>query len=155
MTTSTLFYCGSTTKSFTAAAMSLLVDDIEKFPQVEWSTPLSSIIRDDFVLSDAWATKHITIEDALSHRTGYAGHTMGINNSDPRECTRRLRHLPMSAEPRTLWQYSNYMFTAVGHAIETLTGNGWATSFASVYGSPWGWAILFYDVKTQRKMESI
>lgn len=138
VTPETLFYCGSTTKSFTAAAVSLLVDDQDRFPHVGWDTPISSLIRDDFVLSDAWATNHVTVEDALSHRTGYAGHTMGINNSDPRECVRRLRHLPMSAEPRTTWQYSNYMFTAVGHAIETLTGQWLGDFFRERLWSPMG-----------------
>ncbi|KAH8648644.1 beta-lactamase/transpeptidase-like protein [Xylariales sp. PMI_506] len=129
VTPETLFYCGSTTKSFTAAAMSLLVDDDQDFPHVQWTTPMSQLLPDDFVLSDDWATKHITIEDALSHRTGYPGHTLGINNTSPREAVRRLRHLPMSAEPRTTYQYSNYMFTAVGHLIETLTGQQWLGDF--------------------------
>ena len=118
--------------------MSLLVDDNEKFPDVQWNTPISSLIRDDFVLSDPWATEHITVEDALSHRTGYPGHTMGINNSDPRECTRRLRHLPMSAEPRTVWQYSNYMFTALGHAMEVLTGKWLGDIFREKLWEPMG-----------------
>ena len=118
--------------------MSLLVDDNEKLPDVQWTTPISSLIRDDFVLSDPWATEHITVEDALSHRTGYSGHTMGINNSNPRECTRRLRHLPMSAEPRTVWQYSNYMFTALGHAMEVLTSKWLGDVFRENLWEPMG-----------------
>ena len=106
----------------------MLIDDKETYPDLDWISSISSLIRDDFVLSDAWATAHITLEDALSHRTGYPSHNMGINNSDPQECVRRLRHLPMSAEPRVKWQYSNYMFTTVGYVIERLTGQ-WLGDF--------------------------
>jgi len=56
-------------KSFIAAAISLLVDD-ENFPEVKWTTPVSELLRDDFVLSDSRYTEQVTIEDMLSHRTG-------------------------------------------------------------------------------------
>lgn len=39
-----------------------------------------------------------------------------------RDTVRSLRHLPMDKEIRTTWQYSNAMFIAVSHAIETVTG---------------------------------
>jgi CubicO group peptidase (beta-lactamase class C family) len=57
------------TKAFVAAGVSLLVDD-ESSPDVQWSTPVSRLLRDDFVLSDSRSTEMVTIEDILSHRTG-------------------------------------------------------------------------------------
>lgn len=57
------------TKAFTATAASMLVDD-EAFPDVNWDTPISQLIRDDFVLSDEKYTAEVTIEDVLSHRSG-------------------------------------------------------------------------------------
>lgn len=66
----TLFHCASMTKAFTAAAVSLLVDDNEQYPSIQWTTPVSEIIRDDFVLSDPTYTENVTIEDILSHRSG-------------------------------------------------------------------------------------
>ena len=115
----TLFYTGSTTKSFTAAAMSQLVDDNERFPHVQWETPVSSLMRDDFVLSDGWATEHITIRDAFSHRTGYAAHDF-VAWPSPRAATRGLRYLPMSAEPRAKYMYSNQLVTAMGYLVTRL-----------------------------------
>jgi len=50
-TPETLYDIGSTTKAFTAAAASLLVDEKEKY-NLNWKTPISEIIRDDFVLPD-------------------------------------------------------------------------------------------------------
>ncbi|KAI9826733.1 MAG: hypothetical protein M1819_007278 [Sarea resinae] len=129
VTPSTLFYAGSTTKAFTAAIMSLLVDDNHHHPEVQWDTPISQLIRDDFVLQDEYATNHITIEDALSHRTGLPGHDQALggtydgHNATVRDVVRSLRHLPLTAEPRTKYQYCNAMFIVVSHIIETLTGS--------------------------------
>ena len=67
--TDTLFDVGSMTKVFVAAAISLLVDD-EKYPQVQWNAPVSSILKDDFVLADDRYTEMVTVEDILSHRSG-------------------------------------------------------------------------------------
>lgn len=41
---------------------------------LDWTTPIAQIIPADFVLADPWATEHITLEDALSHRTGLPRH---------------------------------------------------------------------------------
>ena len=85
---------------------------------------MSSLIRDDFVLPDDYSTNHVTLEDALSHRTGMPRHdkSYGGLNFTVRDMVRSLRYLPMTAELRTRWQYCNMMFVTVSHAIETLTG---------------------------------
>jgi CubicO group peptidase (beta-lactamase class C family) len=70
VTTDTLFNCASMSKAFTSAAISLLVDDDEKYPEVKWNAPVSKLIRDDFVLSDNRYTEEVTVEDILSHRSG-------------------------------------------------------------------------------------
>lgn len=57
-------------KSFTASALALLVEDDEKYPDVKWDTPVSKLMREDFVLHDPQLTENVTIEDMLSHRTG-------------------------------------------------------------------------------------
>lgn len=76
------------------------------------------------MLADEWATNHVTIEDALSHRTGYPGcdTAYGHSGTDMKDTIRLLRHLPMIAEPRVQWRYQNIMYTAVSNAIEKLTG---------------------------------
>ena len=65
----TIFDCASTSKSFTAAAISLLVDANENYPELHWRTPVSKLLP-DFVLQDSYATANVTIEDILSHRSG-------------------------------------------------------------------------------------
>ncbi|TVY52262.1 Protein flp, partial [Lachnellula suecica] len=96
---------------------------------LSWSTPISSLIRDDFVLPDAYSTQHVTLEDALSHRTGMPRHDFSYGGIKPdgtkrgvRDVVRSLRDLPLSAELRTRFQYCNMMFVVVSHVVETLTG---------------------------------
>lgn len=117
----TLYFTGSTTKAFTSAAISLLVDD-GCYPHIQWDTPVHSIIP-DFVLSDPWATAHTSIIDMLSHRSGLPRHDwVWFADVTPREVVQGLRYLPLTAEPRTKWQYCNLMYIAAAQVVETVTG---------------------------------
>lgn len=120
----TLYHTGSTTKSFTAATMSKLVySNDSAYSHITWDTKLADLIREDFVLQDPWSTEHLTLTDAMSHRTGMPRHDFSWINGDPsvRKQVRSLRYLPLHREPRVKWEYCNLMFTAVSHAIETVT----------------------------------
>ncbi|OTB09318.1 hypothetical protein M426DRAFT_17969 [Hypoxylon sp. CI-4A] len=137
VTPSTLFYTGSTTKAFTAAVVSLLIasgnhtSDTTRSP-LSWQTPISHLLREDFVLAPdlEWANAHLTLEDALSHRTGFPRHDKALarrygpdhHPGTVRDVVRSLRHLPAATEPRVAWRYCNLMFMVVSHAIQTLTG---------------------------------
>ncbi|KAK8075543.1 hypothetical protein PG997_010206 [Apiospora hydei] len=150
VTPHTLFYTGSTTKSFTAAALSLLIDNSSSSnsdtgtTKLTWTTPISQLLRDDFVLSDDWATAHITLEDAASHRTGSAPHDLAFVKSS-RDQVRRLRYLPLAAEPRQRFQYNNHMFTTLGYLVETLTGTWLGTFFRDRLWAPMGMDETFLN----------
>jgi CubicO group peptidase (beta-lactamase class C family) len=118
-TPDTLWYTGSTTKAFTAAAAALIVHDEVGFPDISWSSPLSKLLPGYFALEDDYYTSHITLEDALSHRSGLPRHDLayGWDNADPIDVILTMRNLPLTAEPRTKWQYCNIMYAAVGQAI--------------------------------------
>ena len=122
---STLFYTGSTTKAFTACALALLISDSTNTTSpLSWRTPIASLIRDDFVLPEEYATSHVTLEDAASHRTGMPRHDASYGGPDfsIRDVVRSFRNLPMTREIRTEWQYCNMMYTTLSYVIETLTG---------------------------------
>lgn len=139
VTPHTLFWAGSTTKSHTAAALSLLVDNASDYASVGWATPMSQLLRDDFVLSDDWATAHVTVEDCLSHRTGYPRHDLSIGGAGgTRAVVRSLRHLPMSAEPRATFQYNNMMWAAAGYLVSALSGSGLGGFFHRHLWGPMG-----------------
>ncbi|KAL4811157.1 beta-lactamase/transpeptidase-like protein [Aspergillus unguis] len=125
----TLFYGGSTTKAFTAAMMGILVQDNASYPQVQWSTPVAELIREDFVLDQPGTIAQTTIEDILSHRTGMPGHNLALgsvrSNQDVatvQDVVRSLRFLPRAAPPRTTYMYNNAMYIVASHLIQTVTG---------------------------------
>ncbi|MCJ1469292.1 hypothetical protein MMC07_007925 [Pseudocyphellaria aurata] len=132
VTPETLFHAGSTTKSFTAAAASLLIGDTANSSEpLTWGTNLSSLMRDDFVLPDEWTTDHVSLEDALSHRSGLGRHDSSYGgNTTVRDTVRSFRYLPLTYEIRTSWQYNNLMYFAVAHAIELYT-KSWLGDFLS------------------------
>ncbi|KAL7799198.1 beta-lactamase/transpeptidase-like protein [Trichoderma ceciliae] len=128
-TSETLWYGASTTKAHVAAVLSDLIHSGNYSALSQgWSTPISSIIRDDFVLQDEWATNHITLDDAVSHRTGMARHDASSVSvidgrpATPKDIVRNLRNLPLAAEPRVTPLYCNLMYVTLSHVIETVTG---------------------------------
>ena len=74
MTEHTLFHAASTTKSFLASIVALLVQDNSTYEHVSWTTSLAELSEGDFVLNDPWITSQLTLEDALSHRSGWSRH---------------------------------------------------------------------------------
>lgn len=166
VTPSTLFYCASTSKAFTAAALSIMIDSGNyTAPAVHgqplaWDTKIHNLIPEDFVLADAWATTHVTLEDALSHRTGLPRHDKASTHrvvADPAAGTKRnatvrdgvrfLRYLPLNEPPRTKWQYCNQMYVVATHVVETLTGGRWLGDVlrAWVWG-PLGMRSTYFSV---------
>lgn len=69
-----------------------------------------------FALEDNYYTSHITLEDALSHRSGLPRHDLayGWDDADVIDVILTLKDLPLTAEPRTKWQYCNIMYATVG-----------------------------------------
>lgn len=129
--------------------------DNKTYPSLDrgWQTPISSLIRDDFVVSDEWATAHLTLEDAASHRTGIAANfdaypnTIGDKRATSRDITRLLRHFPMANEPRTKWEYNNYMYTMFSHLIETLTGDALSDTLNGFLWEPLGMNATFLNLE--------
>lgn len=163
VTPDTLFLGGSTTKAHLAAALAHLISsgDHAEFP-LGWQTPISSIIRDDFVLQDEWATTHLTLEDAVSHRTGMPRHDAAWSGTRDRNDTaslhstnkatvRKLRDLPPTAQPRVAFQYCNLMFVTLSHVVETVTGSWLGDVLRSVIWAPLGMDSTFLSYRDARK----
>ncbi|KPM42846.1 hypothetical protein AK830_g3696 [Neonectria ditissima] len=171
-TPDTLWYGASTTKAFVDAALAHLIDT-KAYPALAkgWATPIASIIRDDFVLGDAWATEHLTLEDAACHRTGFprhdaslvrfvddddAGHGVGGDGRKKRYTTvkdvvRNLRNLPMTGEePRVKFQYCNLMYIVLSHVIETLTGKWLGDVLRELIWEPLGMSSTYFSLDAAR-----
>lgn len=94
----------------------------------------------------------MTLEDILSHRSGIATHDesyLGVTAAHPddaRSLTRNLRHLAFTSPLRTRLQYSNIMFTAATHVVESLCGEADYTAFLrSRIWDPLGMHNTFQD----------
>lgn len=110
------------------------------YPDVSWTAPIDQFLRADFVLGDEYATTHTTIEDALSHRSGLPGHDLMYGQPDDttQSIVQRMRYLPMTAEPRTVWQYCNIMYAVMTELLETVTGVDLETLLHDKIWSPLG-----------------
>lgn len=124
VTPSTLFPIGSTTKSFTATLVGMLVDD----GAVAWDTPVREYAP-DFRLRDPVASDQMSFIDLLSHRSGLPAHdTLWYGREVGRETLfRQLRQLEPSAPFRSVFQYQNLMFMAAGHIAGRVAGRSWET----------------------------
>ncbi|CRG82970.1 Serine/threonine-protein kinase TOR1 [Talaromyces islandicus] len=156
LTTDSLFMACSTTKAFTAAATALVIQDTKSSEApLKWDTPVSSVIRDDFVLADPHATANTTFEDALSHRTGLPDHFPRIQLAKPREnirdAVRTLRHLPLAYAPRTTWDYNNHMFITISYALEQKTGEELGLFLKRRIWEPLGMRDTYFNVQQVKK----
>lgn len=128
---------GSTTKAFTATTLGLLLaSPPPTAPRVplSWKTPISSLLP-TFITSSPWATSHLTLDDAVSHRTGLPRHdhasarrypspSGGSHAATPSDITRALRHFAFTEEPRTTFQYNNLMYVVLSECAEAVAGDG-------------------------------
>lgn len=121
----TMYFVGSTTKSFTAAALTLLMDDKSKSSEAfHWNTTVSSLIRDDFVLTDDYINKHVTLEDLASHRTGFPRHDLSYGTKGlrtVRDTVRNMRLLPFTAGFREKYMYCNYTWATLGYLVDIIS----------------------------------
>ncbi|KAJ6787032.1 hypothetical protein PWT90_05671 [Aphanocladium album] len=151
-TADTLWYGASTTKAQVAALLSHLIHSGNHSKLDNgWATPLSSIIRDDFVLQDEWATAHVTLDDAVSHRSGLGRHDLAMHRVrdgrpvSPGDSVRNLRNLAMTAEPRVRWSYCNFMYITLGHVLQTVTGVWLGEALQIHLWEPLGMTSTFFD----------
>jgi len=123
VTARTLFAIGSNTKSFTATAAAMLVDE----GKLKWNDPVTKWLP-GFQLYDTYVTRELTIRDVLSHRSGLGrrGDALWYGTSFSRdEILRRIRYLTPNAGFRTEMGYQNIMFLAGGQAAGAAAGMGY------------------------------
>jgi len=115
VTRRTQFGIASVTKSFTALAAAILVDE----KKLDWDRPVAEDLP-DFRLSEEYPSLHATLRDLLTHRIGLAesGALYSVFPRDREELIRRLRHVPFQHEFRTKYSYANIGYIVAGHVIE-------------------------------------
>lgn len=122
VTDRTMFEIGSSSKSFTATAIAMLVSD----GTMRWDGLLTDYLP-DFRMYDPVANTSVTIRDALSHRSGIArGEFVWVGAGISRaEVLHRVRFLKPETPFRSRWSYQNMMFLAAGEAAGKAAGSSW------------------------------
>ncbi|XP_076452707.1 uncharacterized protein LOC143288243 [Babylonia areolata] len=127
VSSASLFGVGSLTKAFTVSLLALFLNETSG---LSWETPLSAILGPDFRLADDYVTKHVTLTDLLTHRTGLCASNLPFMAGFPDTMTsalfeKRIRHLPLSTAFRGGFVYNNWMYTLAGRVAEVLGGASW------------------------------
>lgn len=112
----------SNSKLFTVMAAGMLVTD----GKLTWDQPIKQKVPTIRFYNDD-LDRQITLRDMLSHRTGVTRHDLMWYESPVtrKELWDRLRYLEPAAPIRTTFLYNNLMYTAVGSAIEEVSGKPW------------------------------
>lgn len=133
--TDTISGIGSCSKSMTALAVMRLAEK----GLLDIDAPIASYIP-GFALWDEAASAQVTLRDMLCHRTGVGGHDGAWpDNSISRvDYLKRLKYLEPNAPFRTLAQYSNVMYAAIGGIMEAVTGKKWETILREEIFEPLG-----------------
>lgn len=124
LTPQAIFPIASCTKQFTCFLLGQLVDD----GLLNWDDPVQQHLP-WFKLTDAAATKLVTVRDLLCHRTGVPGHDILWYQStwSAEEIVRRGCQMPLTQPFRTTLQYSSIMYLAAGLIAEKVTQQPWGT----------------------------
>ena len=122
VTTDTQFLIGSTTKSFTATGLALLVDE----RRIDWKKPVREYIP-EFRLHDAVATDRITVRDLLCHHSGLPRHDWIWVPGDlsPAQMLAAMRYLEPSDDIRSVFQYCNLGYLVASMVAERVSGQRW------------------------------
>ena len=137
VTPETIFAIGSSTKSFTATLIGMLVDE----GMMDWDDPVTDYLPYFTMDIDSEDTNvEVTIRDLLCHRTGFV--RMGLlfgSGTVPREDVLRAA---TAAEPwagfREKFYYSNVMYSAAGVSAGYASGTDWDKLIAQRIFEPLG-----------------
>lgn len=139
----TRFGIASNSKSFTAAALALLVEE----GKVAWDEPVTKYLP-EFRMHDPRVTELMTVRDLLVHNSGLAlgaGDLMQFPASErpPSEALKALPFLAAERGFRTGYAYDNILYVVAGVLIERLSGKTWAEFVSQRLLTPLGMKDAF------------
>ena len=120
-----IYAIASASKAFIATAICMLVDE----GKLSLDQPVKELLP-DFEMFDPYMTKHLTMRDAMSHRSGLPRHDLTWYlhpEFTMRDLVHKLRYMPPAYEPRTRMHYQNHMFTLATVVVEEISGMPWHT----------------------------
>lgn len=116
-----VFAIASISKAFTAACIGILVDQ----GKLSWDDRVQQHLP-YFRLSDEYVASQMTVEDLLSHRSGFKTFDGDLlwymSDYKPKEIIERFSKYELSYDHRTQYGYQNIMFIAAGLVVEEVSG---------------------------------
>lgn len=133
----TIFAIGSTTKAFTATALSWMIAE----GKLAWDDPAAKHLE-GFGLFDPLASRQLTVRDLLCHRSGLPrGDMVWYGSQYSRaQILDRVRYLEPAHGFRERFQYQNIMYLAAGQIIPRIDGLGWDAFMRERFFKPLGMA---------------
>lgn len=152
MTAETVLPIGSVTKTFTALALGMLVDE----GKLDWDRPVISYIP-SLKLSSPLLTENVTARDLMCHRTGVPRYDLqciyGVTD-DKEQMVRSLEYLDTNVPFRTRLQYSNQMVSLAGYLLETISGQTWQSFVRERILQPLGMSHTDFEIESLSKYEN-
>ena len=133
----TLFAIASNSKAFTAAALSILVDE----GKLSWQDQVKKHIP-EFKMYNSYVTENFTIQDLLTHRSGLglgAGDlTFFPHGSDftIKDILTIFQHFKPQSAFRTKFDYDNLLYIVAGEVIKRISGKSWESFVAERIMAP-------------------
>ncbi|HYO52820.1 serine hydrolase [Archangium sp.] len=150
----TLFSIGSISKSFTALALGLLVDE----GKLSWDDPVSQYLP-YLQLQDPYVTRELTIRDLLTHRSGLPEVSGGIlwygADYSREEALKRIRYIKPVSSFRSTFAYQNVMYMAAGEVVHAVSGKTWDDFIRERIFTPLGMNesnSLYRDLKKSKNL---
>ncbi len=129
----TIFDIGSNTKSFTAAALGILV----KQGKLRWDARVVDHVK-NFRLRSPYITQELTLRDLLSHRSGYCDPGAMWYTSNDDDAIYRMRYQEPEYGFRAHFCYNNMMYLTAARFIPSATGQSWNDFVAEHLFKPLG-----------------
>lgn len=142
----TLFGIASLTKAFTATSLAMLVDR----GQLSFDDTLAAALP-GFRVADPYVSAHVTVRDALAHRTGTSSADLlwyGHHDSNVSNLMDRLGALPQTTSLRERFGYSNLMYMIAGELLARRSGVAWEKFVSTEIFAPLGMTRSSADLLT-------
>ena len=117
----TLFQIGSTTKTFTATVLMMLVEE----GVIDLEAPVRTYLP-KFRVPDELTAKSVTVRHLFTHTAGWVGDyfdDLGRGSDALRRIVQRMgKKTPQLTPMNTVWAYNNAGFYVLGRLLEEVTG---------------------------------
>mgnify|MGYP001090432715 CR=1 FL=1 len=148
VTPKTVFAIGSASKAFTSLTVGMLVDE----KRLDWDRPIREYYP-RLRMYDPYVTEHVTLRDALSHRSGVPRHDVvwPYEKMTRKEIVDRIRYLQPSYGFREVLQYNNFLYVLSGAVAGEVAGKSWEEFVKERIFTPLGMASSNFDVEESQR----